>query len=69
MIVLLLINALKRSLSIELMSFFEYFPQKAICTKQAFSTIDDILGIARDHIIKEDIKILVIDPFNRLEHQ
>lgn len=36
-LVLLLINALKRSLSIELMLFFEHFPQKAACTKQAFS--------------------------------
>ena len=36
-IVLLLINAIKRSLTIELMSFFEYFSGKTVCTKQAFS--------------------------------
>lgn len=36
---------------------------------QAVSTIDDILGIATDYIVREDIKVLVIDPFNRLEHQ
>ena len=36
-IALLLINAIKRSLSIELMSFFEYFSGTAPCTKQAFS--------------------------------
>jgi len=36
-IVLLLINALKRSLNIELLSFFESFTENTICTKQAFS--------------------------------
>lgn len=36
---------------------------------QAVSTIDDILSIATDYIVKEDMKVLVIDPFNRLEHQ
>lgn len=36
---------------------------------QAVSTIDDILSIATDYIVREDIKVLVIDPFNRLEHQ
>lgn len=35
--VLLLMNALKRSLSIELHEFFENIPQKASCSKQAFS--------------------------------
>ena len=35
--VLLLINAIKRSLNIELMSFFESFSGNTICTKQAFS--------------------------------
>ena len=33
------------------------------------NTIDDILNIALDYIAQKDIKILVIDPFNRLEHQ
>ena len=36
-IVLLLMNVLKRSLNIELMSFFESFSVNTICTKQAFS--------------------------------
>jgi len=36
-IVLILINALKRSLNVELMFFFEYFSGNVICTKQAFS--------------------------------
>ena len=36
-VVLLLINAIKRSLNIELMSFFEHFSGDIICTKQAFS--------------------------------
>ena len=36
-IVLLLINSIKRSLSVEIMSFFEYFSKDDICTKQAFS--------------------------------
>lgn len=35
--VLLLLNALKRSLSIELHEFFENIPQKVSCSKQAFS--------------------------------
>jgi hypothetical protein len=35
--VLLLINVLKRSLNVELMSFFEYFSVNTLCTKQAFS--------------------------------
>lgn len=36
---------------------------------QAVNTLDDILVITLDYIVKEDIKVLVIDPFNRLEHQ
>lgn len=35
--VLLLLNALKRSLNIELREFFEIIPQKLSCSKQAFS--------------------------------
>jgi hypothetical protein len=35
--VLLILNALKRSLSIELHEFFENIPQKISCSKQAFS--------------------------------
>jgi hypothetical protein len=35
--VLLLINSLKRSLSVEIMCFFEHFSPNEICTKQAFS--------------------------------
>ncbi len=37
LLVLLLLNALKRSLSIELMSFFDYFSSHTPCSKQAFS--------------------------------
>ncbi len=37
MLVLLLINAIKRSLSIELMSFFEHICNSGPCSKQAFS--------------------------------
>ena len=36
-IVLLLINSIKRSLNIELMSYFEHISGSIICTKQAFS--------------------------------
>jgi len=36
-LMMLILNTLKRSLSIELESFFEHFPQLSGCTKQAFS--------------------------------
>lgn len=36
-LVVLIINTLKRSLSIEIQQFFEYLSSEASCTKQAFS--------------------------------
>ena len=35
---------------------------------ETVSTLDDILNSAQELIVKENIKVLVIDPYNRLEH-